>query len=396
MSSGISHDTEEMAQNTEKTMTKYDRKVLAKQEAAKKEKRSRILSTLAVIAVIAAIIALIVGVPFYKRKQALSEYIRINDISVSQMELNYYRATVISSYSMFLPYMGLDTSIPYDQQIYNETTGMTWEDFFLDQAVYLLQRNKAMLADIKARGLSFDITEDYNAYLEEIKSAAASASISVSDYYVSLYGNYANEKTLAPFVKDYLTASAYNNYLTEELTPTAEEVQAEYDANKNDYDSVDYRVLEFATGMTDESSEEDIDAAMEKARTQAQEMLDKVNAGEDFETLCATYAPEEERTDYADSETDKSLITGASYSSSYNLYMDWLFEEGRTEGEAYVCEDEDEYTCYVVQFEKRYKADTVTDTITQTMTSDRVIDYIDGLAESFIVTDPQDNLSFID
>lgn len=387
--------TKKMEQKNEKFMTKYDRKVLAKQEALKKEKRKHIFSIAAVIAVIAVILALIVLVPIYKRKQALSEYFKVNDISVSQMELNYYRATVISSYSAFLPYL-VDTSIPYDEQIYDNTTGMTWEEFFLDQAIYLIQRNKAMLADIAEKDLSFDISADYASYLESVKNAAASASISVSDYYVSMYGNYATEKTMKPFVEDYLIATAYNTYLTEKYTPTEEAVQAEYESDKDNYDSVDYRVLEFATGMTDESAEGDIAAAMEISRTQAQEMLDKLNVGEDFETLCTTYAPEEERTEYASSETDKSLVSGATYSSSSALYMDWLFEAERTAGDTYLCEDEDNYTYYVVKFENRYMGDTVLDTISQTMTSDAVNEYIEALAEGFVVSDPQDNFSFID
>lgn len=384
-----------MEQKNEKFMTKYDRKVLAKQEALKKEKRNHILSAVVAALVVLIIIAAIIFVPLYKRRQALSEYFKVGDLSVSQIELNYYRATVINSYSAILSYF-VDTSVPYDEQIYDESTGMTWEDFFLDQAIYLIQRNKAMLADIEKRELSFDIAADYASYLESVQSAAASASLSVSNYYTAMYGNYANEETLQPIVEDYLLTSAYNTYLTEELTPTAEEVQAEYDSNKDTYDSVDYRVLEFATGMTDESAEGDIAAAMEISRTQAQEMLDKLNAGEDFETLCVTYAPEEERTEYADDETDKSLVSGATYSSSSALYMDWLFEAERTAGDTYLCEDEDNYTYYVVKFENRYMGDTVLDTISQTMTSDAVSEYINALAESFVVSDPQDNFSFID
>ncbi|MGN1083770.1 MAG: hypothetical protein ACI4QX_02090 [Lachnospiraceae bacterium] len=384
-----------MEQNTEKKMTKYDRKVLARQEAAKREKRNRTITIIAAAAVLVVAIALIVLVPVMKRKKALSEYVKVNDISVSQLEFNYYKTSVLNSYSQFLPYFGVDTSQSLASQVYDQEKGLSWDDFFDQQAAISLRENKAMLNDIAKRGLTFDITEDYNTYLSDMETAAASAGMSLNKYLISTFGNSATEKNLEPIVKEDLLASAYYKYLTEDLAATDEDAQTEYEENKDDYDSVDYRVLEFEADVTDESTEDEIAAAMEAVTTKAQEMLDRLAAGEDFETLCAEYAPEDKRADYEDSETDKSLVSGATTTSSFASYTDWLFEAERTEGETTLFTEEDDNTCYVLLFEKRYLEDTAMDNIKQTLTYNAVTKYINTLSDGYVITDPHGNLAFM-
>ncbi len=384
-----------MEQNTEKKLTKYDRKVLAKQAAAKREKRNRMISIIATSAVVACIIGVVILVPVMKRRKALGEYMKVNDISISQLEFNYYRASILSTYSQFFPYIGVDTSIPLSEQVYDLQKGLSWADFLDQQAAVSARENKAMLHDITAQGLTFDITEKYDTYISNMKAAATTAGMSFKKYLTAQFGTAATEKNLMPIIKDDLMVTAYYDYLTKEkFAATDEDAQKEYDENKKDYDSVDYRVLEFAAAVTKESSEEEIAAAMKAVKEQAQEMLDKLKAGGDFETLCAEYAPEDKRADYADTETDKSLVTGAT-SSSLASYMDWLFEDARTEGETTLYTDEEKHTCFVLRFEKRYLDDKVMDNIKQTLTNDAVSEYISKLSEDYVISDPYGHLKFL-
>lgn len=384
-----------MEQNTEKKLTKYDRKVLAKQAAAKREKRNRMISIIATSAVVACIIGVVILVPVMKRRKALGEYMKVNDISISQLEFNYYRASILSTYSQFFPYIGVDTSIPLSEQVYDLQKGLSCADFLDQQAAVSARENKAMLHDITAQGLTFDITEKYDTYISNMKAAATTAGMSFKKYLTAQFGTAATEKNLMPIIKDDLMVTAYYDYLTKEkFAATDEDAQKEYDENKKDYDSVDYRVLEFAAAVTKESSEEEITAAMKAAKEQAQEMLDKLKAGGDFETLCAEYAPEDKRADYADTETDKSLVTGAT-SSSLASYMDWLFEDARTEGETTLYTDEEKHTCFVLRFEKRYLDDKVMDNIKQTLTNDAVSEYISKLSEDYVISDPYGHLKFL-
>lgn len=381
-----------MEQNKEKQLTKYDRKRLAKEAAIKREKRNQKLYAITAIAIVAVLIALLIFVPIMKRKQALREYIRVNDISVSQLEFNYYKSSVLNSYSQFLPYLGLDTSTPYDQQIYDANSGMTWDDFFDQQAAVSVRENKAMISEAAAKGLTFDITDDYNEYLESMQSAAATAGVKLDEYLVSLFGTSASEKTLEPIVKDDMTALAYYNYMKEELAATEEEAQETYDKDPAAYDSVDYRMLDFVADVTEDSTEEEISAAMEAITAKAQEMYNRLEAGEDFETLCAEYAPEDERADYEDTETDHSLRTNLTKSNSYLSYTDWLFED-RKEGDLTLYTDENNNTVYLLRFEQRYMGETVLESIKETLTYNAVTDYVNTISENYVV-DPKGHLAF--
>lgn len=386
-------DTRNMEQNNEKNMTKYDRKRLAKAEAAKREKKKQTITIFATIAIVLCIAAILIIVPIANSRKGLKEYIRIGDTSVSQLEFNYYKMNVLNTYFDLLPYFGVDTSLPYEFQMYDEETGMTWDDFFEQQAVVSLRENKALVADADAKGLTFDITAEYNDYLASSKASADEAGMSLKNYLLSMFGTSASEKNLEPIVKDDLLAFAYYEQLTGTMAPTDEEIQAEYDANPDNYDSVDYRVLDFPADITDESTEEEIAAALKEAEKKAQEMLDKVNAGEDFETLCATYAREDLRDDFADTETDRSLTTNVTKNISPSSYGEWLFEDHK-DGETTLFTDEENYVCHVIKFEKRYKGESVPDTIKTTLTNTAVSDYINSLSKNYTIDDPNGYIAF--
>lgn len=379
-----------MSQNEEKKMTSYDRKVIAREAAAKKAKKKSILTVVATIAILACLVALIIMVPVLKHKNKYKEYFRINNESVSQMEFNFHKTNLINSNATVLAYMGVNDLASLYTTVYDEETGATWNDFFEERTVVSIKENKALIADAKAKNVSLDIADDYKEFMEQTQAAADASGVDTDTYLSSTYG--ATEKDLKKIIEDNLLALAYSEYLAVEMAASDDEAQAEYDANKGDYDSVDYRVLEFPTLLLDDASEEDTNAAKKESKAKAQEMLDRVNAGEDFETLCATYALEDERTDYADTTTDKSLVTGATYLSSYQPYSDWLFEDARTEGETYLYSTEDELTHYAVQYVKRYMGDGVMDTIKSNLTYTAVTEYIAEISKDYTISDPEDNL----
>ena len=387
-------DTRNMEQNNEKKMTKYDRKLQAKAEAAKRERKKQIITVTVGSAIVLCIIALLILVPLSRRRQDLKEYIRIGDTSVSRLEFNYYKTNVANTYSQYLSLFGVDASVPLELQMYDEELGLTWADFFDQEAAAAIQTTKVLVADAKTKGLKFDVADDYKTFLEGMKSAAKAAGQDYDDFLVSMYGVSASEKTLKPLIQNELIAAAYSKQLTTDMTPTDEEVQAKYDENPDDYDSVDYRVLDFPAGVTEESTEEEIKAAMEASTKSAQEMLDKVNAGEDFETLCATYAREDLRDEFADTETDRSLTTGVTSSMAPSSYGEWLFDD-RKEGETTLFTDEENRVCYVIKFEKRYMGENVLENIKSNMASEAVSEYTTSLAENFPVEDPNGYLNFL-
>ena len=379
-----------MSQNEEKKMTSYDRKVMAREVAEKKAKKKSVLTAVTTVAILACLVALIVMVPVMKHKNKYKEYFRVNDESVSQMEFNFHKTNMINSNATILAYMGVNDLASLYTTVYDEETGATWNDFFEERTVTSIKENKALIADAKAKNVSLDIDDDYKEFMEQTQAAADASGVDVDTYLSSTYG--ATEKDLKKIIEDNLLALAYSEYLAVEMAATDEEAQAEYDGNKDEYDSVDYRVLEFVANVDDATSEDEIKAAMKDAKDKAQEMLDKVNAGEDFETLCATYAPEDKRTDYADETTDKSLVTGATFLSTYQPYSEWLFENARTEGETYLYSTKDDLNHYALQYVKRYMGDDVLGTIKSNLTYTAVTEYIAEISKNYTISDPEDNL----
>lgn len=377
-------------ENNEKKMTNYDRKRLAREEAAKREKRKSILSIVTTVAIVAVIAALLIVVPMLKNREKFKEYFKVNNESVSVLEFNFHRTNLINSNLTYLSYFGMESAEDLETMMYDEETGTTWAQYFTERTVESIKENKAMLADAKAKGVSLDVEDDYKEYMEEVETQAATVSMSADTYLNTLFG--ASEKELKDIIVDNLKAVAYSEYLYEQKQVSDEDVQAEYDANKNDYDSIDYRVLDIPALYAEDASEADIEAAKTEAKNKAEEMLAKVKAGEDFETLCATYAVEDQRATYADSETDTSLVTGETSYYSFSPYSEWLFDSARTEGEADIYVDEENNVYYVLLFQKRYMGENVLESIKDDLTYTAVIEYIEEISKDYTVSDPDDNL----
>ena len=65
-------------ENNEKKMTNYERKVLAREEAEKREKRKAALSIIATVAIVVCLAALLIVVPLVKSRAKFKEYFKIN------------------------------------------------------------------------------------------------------------------------------------------------------------------------------------------------------------------------------------------------------------------------------------------------------------------------------
>ncbi len=377
-------------ENNEKKMTNYERKVLAREEAEKREKRKAALSIIATVAIVVCLAALLIVVPLVKSRAKFKEYFKINNESVSELEFNFHKTNLINSNSYYLQYFGMTSVDDLDTMVYDEETGATWADYFTERAAESIKENRALIADAEAKNVDIDVAAEYKTYIDDVAAQAKEAEMSTDAYLNALFG--ANERELKNIIKDNLAAVKYSEYLYEQNAATDEAAQAEYDANKDTYDSVDYRVLAFTPEIPGDADEATTQAAKDDAKAKAEEMLAKVKAGEDFETLCATYAPEEERTDYADSETDYSLVTGETSNFAYGPYSKWLFEAERTAGEADIYTDEATGTQYVLKFEKRYMGENVLESIKQDLTYNAVMDYVAEVSKDYSISDPDDNL----
>ena len=77
------------------------------------------------------------------------------------------------------------------------------------------------------------------------------------------------------------------------------------------------------------------------------------------------------------------------------MVADWLYEDGRTEGDTAVLEDATNNQYYVVKFMSRYYDEADDENISNTISSERAREYIDGLLVNYGVTDVKGELKYL-
>ncbi len=395
-------DTSEV-NTAQKVQTKYDRKMEARKQQKIKEQREEKITKVVTAAIgigLAAVVIISVAVSFISKNNALNgTYVKIGNHELSQVEYDYYYQTTVNnyltSYASILPYFGVDTSVDFEKQEYMGS-GMTWKDMFDEMTVEQIKQNKAMVDDAQKTGFTYDAAEDYAGFVSNIEQGAASAGLSVKQYYKETFGAYATEKNMEAFIKESLLAGAYYNELITQNAPAEDEIKAYYEENKQSYDRVNYRSFAFQAEIEEGAEEDAINAAMDAAEKKADAMLKERENGADFEQLCIENASEDAKTDYEDPQTEHCLSEGKNYSGITSTAVAvWLFEEGRTQGDLTVIRDDNAQVCYVVEFAERYFDEADNSAISNTIASQKAADYINGLVENYQVVDVKGELKYL-
>lgn len=361
--------TENKEQTEQKVMTKYDRKVQKRKEEKEKEKKEERISTAIGIVVLVALVCLVASFPIRTYLATHETYVVVNGEAVNKVEFDYqYNLTknnYITQYGSYLTYFGLDTSKDLSTQMYSDT--LTWQDYFEQNAVESLKQNKALMAEAKAAGFTYDTTDEYNTFKETIKTSATSAGISEKEYVRSIYGGYATMSRIEEYVKNDMVMSAYYQKLQEDNAPSDDEIQSYYEENKATYDSVDYRLTTIEADLPTEPTEladpveetaadttgtTDGTAATDSTQDTAYQPSDAeiAKAMEDAKVL----ADDAEQTVAKDGEAHEN----EKKSSVNYLISDWLFDDARKAGDTTVITNDNSHCYYAVAFEKRYLDET--------------------------------------
>ncbi len=397
----MAKDLKPQADNGEKIQTKYERKMEKRKKQEEKDKRDAKVLRIGAIAVCAVIIIAIAGsiAASFMNKRAVTEdaYITVGNHSVTKLEYDYYysllKSNYIASYGSILSYMGVDATKDLDSQQYTEE--MTYKDYFDQLTVEQIRQTKALTDDAAANQFSYDDGEDYADILNGITAGAEAAGVSVSNYYTSMYGKYATEKSIEPFIREGLLAEKYYSYLIDQNAPDNQEIKDYYEENVQNYDRVDYYSFVFAAESGEDASEEDLDKAMMDAKNKADAMMKARKEGKGFKELCIENSSEENKATYENEETDASFREGAYYSSTPQAISGWLYEEGRTKGDIEVLEDAANHQYYIVEFADRYYDEADDENISTMISSERVSGYIQEKMDHYAVTDLKGELKYL-
>ena len=365
----VTENKEQKEQTEQKVMTKYDRKVQKRKEEKEKEKKEERISTTVGIVFLVALVCLVASFPIRTYLATHETYVVINGEEVNKVEFDYVYNTsknnYITQYGSYLSYFGLDTSKDLSTQMYSET--LTWKDYFEQNAVESLKQNKALMAEAKAAGFTYDTTDEYNTFKETIKTSAAAAGVSDKEYVRSIYGSYATMGRIEEYVKNDMVMNAYYQKLQEDNAPSDDEIQSYYEENKATYDSVDYRLTTIEADLPTEPTEladpveetaadttgsTDGTAATDSTQDTAYQPSDAeiAKAMEDAKVL----ADDAEQTVAKDGEAHEN----EKKSSVNYLISDWLFDDARKAGDTTVITNDNSHCYYVVAFEKRYLDET--------------------------------------
>ena len=365
----VTENKKQKEQTEQKVMTKYDRKVQKRKEEKEKEKKEERISTTVGIVFLVALVCLVASFPIRTYLATHETYVVINGEEVNKVEFDYVYNTsknnYITQYGSYLSYFGLDTSKDLSTQMYSDT--LTWQDYFEQNAVESLKQNKALMAEAKAAGFTYDTTDEYNTFKETIKTSAAAAGVSDKEYVRSIYGSYATMGRIEEYVKNDMVMNAYYQKLQEDNAPSDDEIQSYYEENKATYDSVDYRLTTIEADLPTEPTE--LADPVEETAADTTGTTDGTTATDT--TQDTAYQPSDaeiaKAMDDAKVLADDAEQTVAKDGEAHEnekkasvnyMISDWLFDDARKAGDTTVITNDNSHCYYVVAFEKRYLDET--------------------------------------
>ena len=248
----------------------------------------------------------------------------------------------LSSYGYTIYDMiGIDPNKSLKDQVYNESTGETWYDYFMTEAREQTEQLLLYCEGAKAAGIELD-----EADMQEIDSSVALLSAyasyygySTNSYLANLYGKGVNEKDVRNAMKLSVLATKFTEKLVAEFEEAATDadVEAFYAENTNDYLSADYLSYTFTAELpaaAEGATEEDLAAAREKytadkaAADEAAKALQAATTEEGFrealeayltETMADSYKYEDYLTT-AEGETDAEKEENAKKTAQEKLH----------------------------------------------------------------------------
>lgn len=313
----------------------------AEEEAAAKGRRQRIWIKigLAVFAVVFAVLAIYESNMINRKITA----VKVGDTSYSVADFSFLYTTTFynyyndlySSYGEYVSYF-LDTSKPLSEQQYSEDK--TWEDFISEQTVGTLKQLTALHDDGQAQG--FELPDEYKQDVEDeianLKTDATDNGYAFSDYLVALYGKGVNEKVVRKMTELYEYSAAYSEHYSGGVEITAAGIDARYEQNPKDFDTVTYLSYFVSGAVTEEITDETAALAAAKEKADA---IAAATSEEEFRALV---------TEKCEAEASENRYS--SYSSASAGYADWLFDGGRAAGDTYVADGDGGY--YVLYFKE--------------------------------------------
>lgn len=278
-------------------------------------------------------------------------------LTVKELQVYYWMQAqqfMNSESGYYAYYMGaIDMTKPLDMQVSVMDQSLTWQQYFLREALSAWHTYQVMAseADAAEYQMSEEIRQELDSIPDSLLMTATSGGFAdVESLIQHNFGAAATLEDYLAFSELYYKGFDYYNAKSVELTPTDDEITAFFNEHAEDYleagitmdtKTVDVRhILIMPEGATNETvrTETFPEEAWEAARVQAQAILDGYLAGENTEENFSLLATQNTQ-DPGSAETG-GLYTGVNQGDMVEAFDAWCFDAARQPGDTGIVKTE--------------------------------------------------------
>ena len=268
-----------------------------------------------------------------------------HQLTNGQLQVHYWLTVqnFYAQYGSYAPYLGLDHTQSMDTQVCGMAEGLTWQQYFLDQALNSWKVYEAVAQAAEEDG--FRLPEAAEQELEELEAGLeqTASENGFDDALHMLKVNFGNAVTMEDYLdywKLYYPSSRYYNEVTASFEPTDGEIAAFFNAHEAEYaekgltkDTITVDVRHILITPEGETQEDGTypEEAWNAAEKKAQELLDTFLKGDGKEDSFAVLA-NENSTDPG-SNTNGGLYEGVSQGQMVESFDAWCFDASRKPGD---------------------------------------------------------------
>lgn len=354
----------ELEQEYLSNMTRYDRKQYLKNKKIKEEARNKKIRN-TFLAFLSLGVCFIIGFSVYVSTLPI---LTIGDkYKIDDKEFNFYYSLTATNYmsnnSQYLSYLGLDTSKPLSEQVFDSTTGKTWEDYFKEQAYSTIDEIYSVYNDGKENNWESDsLEDDIDDYIETIEETAKENEHTKDEYIKEIYGKDMDETSLRKYLSTYLYSLGYATYIKDSFDISDTDIESYYSENYKDFDKFDYLEYIVSPNYPEDATDEIKEQLDETLKTNVDTLWGTIlntSTREEFIESIYNYVEGDESS--KESYKDGSAIEKKGYTLSMASpsITDWLEDSSRVTGDKNIFKD-DIGSYHLVYFDNRYLDDSIT------------------------------------
>ncbi len=297
-----------------------------------KNKLAAILTAVVVFVLIAAVV--FVKGPFLRK---MTTAVKVGDHELNGVMVRYYYSenfnNFLSSYGDLASYLFPDNQ-NIEKQIFDEETGETWGDYFMNSAMEQIKVTYAVYDEALKNGFSLPEKDEdsIQSTMNYIKMSAKTYDVTEKAFVEGLYGPGSDLKSFNEYLHVTALANAYQESVKNSFSYSDEEINAQYELHPESYNAYNYHSY-YISGVAGEDA--DAEEEMAKAESSAKTILEAANAGKDYPAKLDNFLLQ-----VSIVAEDDSYLFGQNTLHSNTLsedidesYRDWVTDANRKEGD---------------------------------------------------------------